>query len=201
MCENAAYLISSQLHHEQTTFHQFDSSVQFTSGFVQFLKLFPHRLLFCFHICDQISIYQIMRLALVFILCLGLLSNSRAQAPSDKIVGIWINEEKTNKIEIYKVGNAYHGKIVWTSAINGKTNSEAKDINNPKPELRNRNIIGMEIITGLKYANGKWNDGSIYSPKKGIYAHCYAELMNNGQQLKIIVSKSGYTKTQTWIRQ
>lgn len=136
---------------------------------------------------------------LVFVLMLGLLNNIQAQAPSDKIVGIWYNEDKTNNIEIYKAGDSYSGKIVWISELDSNPNLHPKDKNNPKPELRNRNILGMDIITGLQYSSDKWVKGTIYTPKKGMYANCKVELLSNGQ-LKIIASKSGFTKTQKWTR-
>lgn len=136
---------------------------------------------------------------LVFVFMLGLLNNIQAQAPSDKIVGVWYNEDKTNNIEIYKAGDSYSGKIVWISALNSNPNLHPKDKNNPKPELRNRDIIGMDIINGLKYASGKWVNGTIYSPKKGVYADCKVELLSTGQ-LKITALKSGFSKKQIWTR-
>jgi uncharacterized protein (DUF2147 family) len=56
-----------------------------------------------------------MKHLFVFVLMLGYLNNIHAQEPSDKIVGTWINEDKSSKIEIYKAGDAYAGKIVWIS--------------------------------------------------------------------------------------
>jgi len=64
---------------------------------------------------------------------------------------------------------------------------------------RNRYILGIDIINGLQYSDGKWVNGTIYLPKRGIYADCKVELLSNGR-LKIIVSKSGFTKTQIWTR-
>jgi uncharacterized protein (DUF2147 family) len=132
-------------------------------------------------------------------LTIGILNNIQAQEPSDKIVGIWLNEDKTNTIEIRKSGNTYSGKIVWISKMESNPNLKPKDKNNPNPELRNRDILGLEIITGLQYSAGKWIDGTIYTPKRGMYADCKVELPTN-EQLKIIVSKSGFTKTQIWTR-
>ncbi len=140
-----------------------------------------------------------MKRIVLLLLTLGFLNNIQAQEPSDKIIGIWLNEDNTNKIEIYNTGNSYSGKIVWLSTSESNPKLQPKDINNPDTKLRNRNILGMEIITGLQHSNGKWVNGTIYSPKKGIYANCKVELLSN-QQLKIIVSKSGFTKTQIWTR-
>ncbi len=140
-----------------------------------------------------------MKHLVLLLLTLGFLNNIQAQKPSDKIVGIWLNEDKTNKIEIYKAGDTYSGKIVWLPKMESNPNLHPKDKNNPNPELRNRDVLGMDIITRLQYSGGKWANGIIYAPKKGIYADCKVEILSNGQ-LKIIVSKSGFTKTQIWTR-
>jgi len=140
-----------------------------------------------------------MKHIVILYLTLGLLNTIQAQQPSDKIVGSWFIEDKTNKIEIFKAGETYSGKIVWLAKLESNPNFQPKDKNNPNPELRNRNILGMDIINGLRYSGGKWISGTIYTPKRGIYADCEGELLSNGS-LKIIVSKSGFTKTQIWTR-
>ena len=35
------------------------------------------------------------------------------QAQSDDILGIWLEEKKQSKIEIYKKDNNFFGKIIW----------------------------------------------------------------------------------------
>jgi uncharacterized protein (DUF2147 family) len=140
---------------------------------------------------------MIKHVVLLF-LTLGFL-NIQAQEPSNKILGIWYNEDKTSKIEIYKVGKSYSGKIAWLLELEKNPELKLKDKNNPNSDLRNRNIYGMDILTGLQYSDGKWINGKIYSPKRGVYADCKVELLSN-DKLKIIVSKSGFTKTQIWTR-
>ena len=140
-----------------------------------------------------------MKRLLLLVLMIGFLINTQAQEPSDKIVGIWLNSNESYKIEIYKAGATYSGKIVWLAKVESKPNLQPKDKNNPKPELRNRYILGLDIITRLHYVAGKWVNGTIYTPKRGMYADCEVELPTNGQ-LKIIVSKSGFSKTQIWTR-
>ncbi|MGD9327342.1 MAG: DUF2147 domain-containing protein [Cyclobacteriaceae bacterium] len=123
-----------------------------------------------------------------------------AQKSPDKIIGLWLNDEKTNKIEIYKVGDTYSGKIVWIAQLDKNPGFSPKDKNNPNPEKRNQSILGMDIITGLKYSKGKWLKGSIYNPQKGIYADCKVELPAE-TRLDLIVSKGVFSKTKTWIKQ
>jgi len=140
-----------------------------------------------------------MQHLLIFFLALSFLNNIQAQAPAERILGIWLNEDKTIEVEIYKTGVTYSGKIVSIEKPGSNPNFQPKDKNNPKPELRNRNILGIDIITGLQYSNDKWIKGTIYSPKSGMYADCKVELLSNGQ-LKITGSKSGINKKQIWTR-
>ncbi|MDP5092824.1 MAG: DUF2147 domain-containing protein [Polaribacter sp.] len=140
-----------------------------------------------------------MKHVVLLLLLVGTLNTIQAQQQTDKIIGIWLNEDKTNNIEIYKFGDTYSAKIVWLSKMESNPNLQPKDKKNPNKDLRNRNILGMDIITGLKFSTNKWVNGKIYTPKKGMYADCEIELQSNGQ-LKIIVSKSGFTKTQIWTR-
>jgi len=137
-------------------------------------------------------------IALIF-LTISILNNIQAQEPSDKIVGSWFNEDKTSKIEIYETSKSYNSKIVWLAELEKNPERKLTDKNNPNPKLRNRNILGMDIITGLEYSGGKWVNGTIYTPKRGIYADCEVVLLSNGK-LKMIVSKSGIKRTQIWTR-
>jgi uncharacterized protein (DUF2147 family) len=123
-----------------------------------------------------------------------------AQDTSDKIVGIWLNEDKTNKIEIYKVDDTYSGKIIWIAQLENNPDLNPKDKNNPNREKRNQSILGMDIITGLSYSDGKWVNGTIYTPQKGIYAECTVKLLSDNK-LSLVVSKGMFSRTKTWIRE
>jgi len=141
-----------------------------------------------------------MKHIVILFLTLCILNSIQAQQKFDKIVGNWLNEDKTSKIEIYKTDQTYSGKIVWLAELEKNPELKPKDKNNPNPELRNRYIFGMDIINGLQYTGGKWVNGTIYTPKRGIYADCEVELLSN-ERLKIIVSKSGFTRAQIWTRE
>jgi uncharacterized protein (DUF2147 family) len=125
---------------------------------------------------------------------------AQAQEAPDNIIGVWLNDDKTNKIEIYKANDTYSGKIIWIAQLENNPGLNPKDKNNPNPEKRNQSILGMDIITGLKYSDGKWVKGTIYTPQKGIYADCEVEL-HSDKQLNLVVSKGMFSKTKTWIRE
>jgi hypothetical protein len=58
-----------------------------------------------------------MKHIMLLFLTLSFLNNIQAQDPSEKFFGIWFNEDKTSKIEIYKAGETYSGKIVWLAEL------------------------------------------------------------------------------------
>jgi uncharacterized protein (DUF2147 family) len=124
----------------------------------------------------------------------------QAQDSSDKIVGIWLNDDKSYKIEIYRVDDTYSGKIIWISRLEKNPTINPKDKNNPNPEITNQNILGMDIITGLKYSDEKWVNGTIYTPQNGMYLNCEVELRSD-KHLNIVVSKGMLSKTKSWTRE
>lgn len=80
--------------------------------------------------------------------------------------GLWFNEEKEAKIQFYEQGGKLYGKIVWLKEPqdNGK---DKTDKNNPKPELRNKPVVGLVILTGFEKDGKNWKNGDIYDPKSG----------------------------------
>ena len=47
----------------------------------------------------------------------------------DKILGVWLSETKEGKIQVYRIGNRYFGKLIWSNQMfeaDGKTSKKAK---------------------------------------------------------------------------
>jgi uncharacterized protein (DUF2147 family) len=84
----------------------------------------------------------------------------------DQIAGVWQSE--AYKIEIFKAGNAYAAKLLWSNDIfeaDGKT--VKKDDKNPDEKLRSRPRQGITHITELTYQDGEYLDGKLYSVQDG----------------------------------
>ncbi len=87
------------------------------------------------------------------------------------IQGIWFNEEKTSKIQIYKQGDRYYGKIVWVKEV--KPNQPRTDVNNPDEKLRSKPLMGLVILSNFKQSDDNvWADGKIYDPRNGKTYSC-----------------------------
>jgi len=76
------------------------------------------------------------------------LTKAFAQTPeADKILGVWLSEDKTGKIDIYKSDRKYFGKLIWGKTIyepNGTTSR--KDVDNKTEKLRFRNLKDLNIF-------------------------------------------------------
>ena len=76
---------------------------------------------------------------------------------AEKIVGVWFTDDKTSKIQIYKIDSQYFGKIIWLSS---KENQEELKIN-PK--------VGYQIFRKFTF-EGKnvWSGGQVSDPRSGM---------------------------------
>jgi len=111
----------------------------------------------------------------VLLLTLTMLSKntiSLSQIKADDILGIWLTSGKEPaKIQIYKSGQKYYGKIVWLQ--NPLNNGKPKlDINNSDKLNRNKQILGLIILIGLEFDGNEWNEGKIYDPESGKIYSC-----------------------------
>ncbi|MFN0048470.1 MAG: DUF2147 domain-containing protein [Cytophagales bacterium] len=79
----------------------------------------------------------------------------------DQVIGIYFTPEKDGKIQIYKEGNKYFGKIISIP------NNNRKDDKNPDEKLRSRSVIGLVLLQNFEYKNGQWQNGTIYDVDSG----------------------------------
>ncbi len=122
-----------------------------------------------------------------------------AQSPADKICGTWVTEEGTSHIKIYEQGGKYHGKVVWLKEPRTSAGQPKKDIHNPNSRLRDRPIMGLVILSDLRYKGGTWEDGEIYAPEKGKTLDCEVELVGS-RKLELTVSQGFFSRTKTMTR-
>jgi len=117
-----------------------------------------------------------VKIAIMFSLILTFaMGQLMAQTAGDKVLGQWFNEEKDAKVEIYKQGDKYFGKIVWLKTPNGEDGNPKLDDKNPDENLKSRPIKGLVMLTDFVYDDGEWEDGEIYDPKSGKTYSCYME--------------------------
>jgi len=117
--------------------------------------------------------------------------NVSAQANS-KIVGVWFNTEKTAQIEIMENNDEMIGKLIWIKREDGDLKNFTDSVNSDI-SLRNRPLMGLTILEGLKLKDGIWSDGKLYDPNSGITYICDLQLKK-----KDILEIKGYMGD-TWV--
>ncbi len=121
-----------------------------------------------------------MKSVVVFLL-LAFYAITGVAQEEDKIIGIWWNDEKTTKIQVEKKDGKYVGTIVYIVPEKYRNGEPPKDSENPDLKLRNRSIVGVQILNGFVYNAKKkeWQEGTIYDPKSGNTYDCYAWMESN----------------------
>ncbi|MBO0932993.1 DUF2147 domain-containing protein [Fibrella aquatilis] len=115
---------------------------------------------------------------LLFCLLLFCLVPETYAQKADAIVGEWISEHKDGRIQVYRKGDEYFGKLIW---IQDQT---VLDAYNPDPALRSRPLMGSVILSNIKFVKNSWEDGRIYDPQSGKSYSCNMQLAND-KTLKI----------------
>jgi len=139
---------------------------------------------------------------------LAVVVSAFAANPED-ILGVWDNQEKDGKIEIFKCGEKYCGKIVWLKepdyppdSTEGIPGTPKLDHKNPKRELRKVPVIGLQIMHDFMFSGDNvWKGGKVYDPKSG---NTYSGKMTlvSPTQLKLrgFIGISLFGRTDVWTR-
>jgi uncharacterized protein (DUF2147 family) len=131
-----------------------------------------------------------------------------ASAPED-ILGVWNTEDNEAKVEIFKCGDKYCGKIVWLKDLNYPPNSKEGvpgspkiDFKNPEPSLRSRPVLGLPFMRDFSYIGGnEWKGGKLYDPEKGkTYSGKITLVSPNQLDLRGFIGISLLGRTSMWTR-
>jgi uncharacterized protein (DUF2147 family) len=126
-----------------------------------------------------------------------------AQDDANDVTGIWYNEEKDARFEIYEDGGEYFAKIVWLEEpIDPETGEPKLDDENPDEDKQNRPLKGLVFMKDFVFeGDGLWEDGEIYDPKSGKTYDCYIK-MESPDKLKVrgYIGISLIGRTSYWTR-
>lgn len=95
-------------------------------------------------------------------------------AQSHPFEGFWFNEQKKTKIQVYQAADgAYAAKLIWFTPPNGEDMRTKVDKRNPNEALRNRPLLGSNIVYGLRpTGKNEYEKGKAYDPSSGKTYDC-----------------------------
>lgn len=96
-----------------------------------------------------------------------------SQAWSDAVIGTWLSEDGKGKVEIYKSGTTYSGKLSWLKEpIDPETGKPKLDNENPDDAEAQKPLLNKVILKNFSFYDGYWQDGEIYDPESGKTYDC-----------------------------
>jgi len=103
------------------------------------------------------------------------------------ITGIWYNEEKSSKLQIYEEGNKFFAKIVWLKEpIDPATGKPKTDHLNPDPKLQSTPRLGLVVLKNFIFdGEDEWKNGTIYDLNNGKTNSCHNHISDSPNVLKI----------------
>jgi len=145
---------------------------------------------------------------LALAICTAAPSVLRAASP-DAILGIWVTSDEDARIEIYRCGQKYCGRIKHLDDPyypphdrRGMGGQPRVDRNNPDPELRDRPMVGLTFIRDFQYTgDNSWEGGRIYNPDNGKLYRANISLADEDHLLlRGYLGISILGRTETWVR-
>ncbi len=139
------------------------------------------------------------KILLLSLFCLMYTAASAQNSPDD-ICKIWYNGEKTVKIQIFKSGLKYFGKIVWLKEPKDENGIEKIDKNNPDLSKQNNKVLGSLMLTNFTHEAGNtYKNGQIYDGRNGKIYNCILTLENeNHLKVRGYIGISLFGKTDIW---
>jgi uncharacterized protein (DUF2147 family) len=142
--------------------------------------------------------YKVIFTILFAFFSASLLGQSSA---ADKILGEWVNEEKDVRIEIYKQGNQYAGKLIWAQdLLEAGGTTPRKDVNNNDEKLRSRSMLNLDLLYDFTYSDDAWDNGKMYDPKSGKTYSCVLKIRNDKLEIRGYVGVPLLGRTTYWER-
>lgn len=80
------------------------------------------------------------------------------------IDGTYLDSGGYVEITVDRCGSARCGEI--TRIVRNKPGEPDRDVHNDDPALRDRPILGIRLLTGLRWDDGAWR-GEVYNPEDG----------------------------------
>lgn len=134
-----------------------------------------------------------VKLILTVVSFIASAGNAQAQTGPDRIVGLYWSPKKDAKIEIYRKGDRYFGKSVWVATVK-------KDTENPDKRLRQRDLLGMDLLTNFSYSDNEYSGGQVYDPANGKTYSCKISFAGANIKVRGYIGISLFGRTELFER-
>ena len=141
--------------------------------------------------------------SLARVVCIMSIAASTAWAQSDTPVGLWKTIDDDTKqarslVRITENGGQLSGKI--EKILSDKPDAVCDACSG---ELKDKPVLGMMILRGLKKGSDWWEGGTILDPNNGKTYRSQARTVDGGAKLEVrgYIGTPLLGRSQTWIRE
>ena len=141
--------------------------------------------------------------SLLQVLCVISIAANNAWAQSDTPVGLWKTIDDETKqarslVRITESGGQLSGKI--EKILSDKPDAVCDACSG---ELKDKPVLGMTILRGLKKGSDWWEGGTILDPNNGKTYRSQARTVDGGAKLEVrgYIGTPLLGRSQTWIRE
>jgi uncharacterized protein (DUF2147 family) len=134
-----------------------------------------------------------------------LLTACGAAAQSSTPAGLWqtVNEggQREALVRITEVEGELRGHVV---TVFSPPAPSANPLCEECPgELKNKPVVGLQILSGMRWDGERYSGGEILDPDNGRFYSCTLRLVDEGRKLEVrgFIGISLFGRTQTWLRQ
>ncbi len=138
-----------------------------------------------------------------------LLSATVAAAGDEGVIGTWKTADGRALIDIYRCGERICGRVAWlrdptfpADDREGMAGRPRTDRHNPKPDLRDRRVLGLQIMEGFtREGDNRWVGGTIYDSDTGrTYKSRMTLIAPNRLELHGYIGIPLFGRSSVWIR-
>ena len=135
---------------------------------------------------------------LTILSCAAALLGGAATAQSaDDVFTKWATADGGAHVEITDCGDGTPcGNMVWYDDSEATTD---RDINNPDKSLRERALLGLQLVWGFKLKGDEWRSGKVYDPEVGRVYRAKLSPQDDGT-LKLTGCFGPICRSQVWTR-
>jgi uncharacterized protein (DUF2147 family) len=115
--------------------------------------------------------------------------------------GTWLTEEGDARVEVGRCGEELCGRVVWLEEPLAPEGGVKLDVNNPDERLRDRGILGLEVLRVSRNADADRWTGTIYDPHEGHTYRCNVVRLGDGRlKIRAYVGLPLFGRTTIWSR-
>ena len=120
-------------------------------------------------------------------------SHAQARPQASDVLGRYWLPGRIGQMEIVEREGRFYGTVV------AAREADRRDVIHPDPALRDRPVVGVEVLSGFRYERRRWVEGTVYDPRTG-HHHAATLWFESGNKQTLFARSPRGPDTPGWTR-